>query len=482
LLFNSWPFVFLLLATACVYFGLCRSESHQIYTLIVASLLFYSYGQASLVLLLVLSIVINTVACYKIESASSKQGSRIWATVGIVVNLGILALFKYAGLFAGMLWSTPEQAGGMGAWLVQLPLPIGISFYTFQGISLLADTFSGDFKQGNRRKGWFTSFRDSFFFISFFPQLVAGPVVKAKQFIPQIGQKQWRSIDKHLLLHCLITGYFLKMVVADNLKDQTFWIQFPYFENRSSIDLLIMLLSYSAQIFADFAGYSLIAIGAAALFGYTLPKNFNFPYISRSIAEFWRRWHISLSSWLREYLYFPLGGNRMGEARTYFNLMVVMFLGGLWHGAAWSFAVWGLWHGVGLALERAAGNMLKSGTGNRVVHKPNRLLSLCVDLGRWVAVFLFVSFGWLLFKLTDINEAFLYLASIRLNIDKSLNLPSILTSFILITPVVIYHGLYLVSSGDKKKLAGVSGYFYGAMLFLILFNAGSSEAFVYFQF
>ena len=154
--------------------------------------------------------------------------------------------------------------------------------------------------------------------------------------------------------------FFKKWLVADNLKDITYWISYPFFQNLSSLTLITLLTGYSAQIFADFAGYSLIAIGVAELFGYHLPQNFNFPYISKSFSEFWTRWHISLSSWLKEYLYFSLGGNRKGKGRTYLNLLIVMFLGGLWHGAAWSFAVWGLWHGTALVIERKFFNIKES--------------------------------------------------------------------------------------------------------------------------
>ena len=365
MLFNSWIFVGLVLTTVAMYYTAGKTENLQIGVLLVSSAVFYAYSQPLLLVLLFASILINTLASYLIAVADKPLGRKSWAVSGILANLLILACFKYAGLFANALPGGVAESGGLGAFLVQLPLPIGISFYTFQGISLLADTLNRDY-QPKEKADFRKHFRDTFLFISFFPQLVAGPVVKARQFMPQICMKRWADIDWQSVLHCLVCGYFLKMVVADNLKDQTYWIQYPFFEFRSSIDLIVMLVGFSAQIFADFAGYSLIAIGVAKLFGYTLPKNFNFPYISLSITEFWRRWHISLSSWLREYLYIPLGGNRLGAVRTYVNLLLVMFIGGLWHGAAWSFAIWGLWHGAGLAVERAAkAHFYKDNGGNK---------------------------------------------------------------------------------------------------------------------
>ena len=488
MLFNSWIFVALVLTTVAVYYSAGKTENLQIGVLLVSSAVFYAYSQPLLLVLLFASILINTLASYLIAVAEQPMARKSWAVSGIVANLAILACFKYAGLFAGAFPGGVSEAGGIGAFLVQLPLPIGISFYTFQGISLLADTLNRDY-QPKEKADFKKHFRDTFLFISFFPQLVAGPVVKARQFMPQIGKKSWAEIDWQSVWHCLVCGYFLKMVVADNLKDQTYWIQSPFFEFRSSIDLIVMLVGFSAQIFADFAGYSLIAIGVAKLFGYTLPKNFNFPYISLSITEFWRRWHISLSSWLREYLYIPLGGNRLGSLRTYVNLLLVMFIGGLWHGAAWSFAIWGLWHGAGLAMERAAkgyfnknhgtGELAVLNTKPRYVALPVMYLAL---LGRWAFVFTFVTVGWLLFELTNIAQAVQYLKSILANTSIGLNPVLLLVTALLVAPVVLYHLLYLVSIRHAARLECLKAPLHGAMIFLIIFNSGTPESFVYFQF
>ncbi|MEZ6126145.1 MAG: MBOAT family O-acyltransferase [Planctomycetaceae bacterium] len=263
-------------------------------------------------------------------------------------NLATLAFFKYSGLLS-KTFLQPIHNGQLTDLLAAIPLPIGVSFFTFQGISLLIDTYRARSDQqlsilvSERHSGrWL----DVALFISFFPQLVAGPIVKAHDFLPQIKPKSRRDLDWTYIFRTLTTGYFLKMVVADNLKLYTAWIEFPVFHTKSTLTLLTMLFGYSMQIFADFAGYSLIAIGVAAIFGYRLISNFDFPYISTSFSEFWRRWHVSLSSFLKEYLYIPLGGNRSGRLRTYRNLLLTMILGGLWHGAAWSYAIWGLAHGL----------------------------------------------------------------------------------------------------------------------------------------
>ncbi|OAD19639.1 membrane bound O-acyl transferase MBOAT family protein [Candidatus Thiomargarita nelsonii] len=255
-----------------------------------------------------------------------------------------------------------------------------------------------------------------------------------------------------------------------------FWIAAPYFEAKSSFTLIIMLFGYSMQIFADFAGYSLIAIGVAALFGYKLPKNFNYPYISSSITEFWRRWHISLSSWLKEYLYISLlGGNRKGNIRTYINLIIVMFLGGLWHGAALSYGVWGLWHGIGLAIERKFSK----------TRGVNKNFSLILTSLRIALVFSFVSFGWLLFKLTNIQEAVHYLIAIKENINIGHSYVVIINIAVYSLPVVLYHILYL---GKKNNINIVNTILkhdyaiYATMIIMLLINGGIPGDFVYFQF
>jgi alginate O-acetyltransferase complex protein AlgI len=351
-LFNSFPFILLVLITLLLYYNK-NLQKYQIYILIASSFVFYAYGQPLLLLLLFASASINAITSYKVYFESNHQKKKFFAVVGVVTNLAVLSAFKYSPLFGKMI-SDFTSYESLGEFLVTVPLPVGISFYTFQGISLVVDLYRSNnqsecplFRVDRDFKKHYV---DTMFFISFFPQLVAGPIVKAYQFYPQIKTKYFKDVNFDGAFKILIIGYFLKMVIADNLKDQTFWMAYPYFESLSSLTLVTLLFGYSMQIFADFAGYSLIAIGVAKLYGYDLPKNFNFPYIAKSFSEFWTRWHISLSTWLKEYLYIPLGGNRRGSLRTYFNLSVVMLLGGLWHGAAWSYMVWGgvSWSFIGL--------------------------------------------------------------------------------------------------------------------------------------
>jgi alginate O-acetyltransferase complex protein AlgI len=476
MLFTSSAFWFLLVVTFVLYY-LRFFQKYQKIILITASLIFYAYDNLSLVLLLVLSVGINITSSYFVTYGRLDR-QKFWAILGIAANLLILIFFKYGSLVAHTLMNVN---GDFGHLLISLPLPIGISFFTFQGISLIVDVYSE--KYSNKREVVPVDFLQHcervFLFKAFFPQLISGPIVKAHDFIPQITNKYLKNVDWYRVLKTLILGYFLKMVVADNLKDFTFWIAFPYFKSQGSITLIALLLGYSFQIFADFAGYSLIAIGLAKLFGYDFPINFNFPYISTSFKEFWKRWHISLSSFLMEYLYFPLGGNKKGKLRTYLNLMAVMVIGGLWHGAAWSYAVWGAFHGLLLVVERLLNIELKLITNNRF----RWLWSFLKILG----VFTMITVGWLLFKLPDFSQVLDFLRCIIVNTNSWNDINKISGVFIYSLPIIAYHIIYLLQKSDfdfcKTKIySRFMDVVYGTMLFLIISNHGSSGSFIYFQF
>lgn len=470
MLFTSPSFVLLTLLTLGVYY-LPVLRRWQVLILTIASLIFYASNQANLLWLLLLSVLINIAASYLVIYGRP-QYRRFHAVWGVVANLSILLFFKYGPLVSNTFLRTDQ---GVGAWLLGLPLPIGISFFTFQGISLVVDTYR------NRDVPAFRSLiahsllnhaGTVLFFKGFFPQLVSGPIVKAYSFLPQIRPKFWQHINWDYCFRTLVAGYFLKMVVADNLKDHTVLMTYPYFEALSSLTLLSLLLGYSMQIFADFAGYSLIALGLAALFGYQLPANFNFPYVAASFSDFWRRWHISLSSFLREYLYIPLGGNRHGSFRTYLNLLLTMVLGGLWHGAAWSYMIWGLAHGLALVVERWLSDrqlLVSASTTARLLKS--------------VWVFVYVTIAWLLFRLPEFDHVLAYLKAIGLNQQKPHDTLAI--SFIMLysIPVVMYHAAYVLRERNVR-LKGLQWEFvpYGLMLFMIITNSGKSGSFIYFQF
>jgi alginate O-acetyltransferase complex protein AlgI len=469
MLFNSFEFIALLSITFVLYYIPLLSR-FQVLTLILSSLIFYAFSQPVLVLLLLLSVSINIVSSYFVVYGKF-QYKKAFAVFGVASNLAILIFFKYSPLFARTFFN---DIGSAGEFFLTLPLPIGISFFTFQGISLIVDVYRGKYASPELLvpKSFALHARHILFFKAFFPQLISGPIVKAHDFLPQIGEKSFAKIDWQAVFKCVVIGYFLKMVVADNLKDFTFWIANPYFKAYSSLSLLTMLFGYSCQIFADFAGYSLIAIGIAKLFGYNFPSNFNFPYIATSFKEFWKRWHISLSSFLMEYLYFPLGGNRKGKFRTYANLFIVMLLGGLWHGAAWSYAVWGAFHGLALAVERLLAEHLKVQT------------SRALNVAKGFIVFAFVTLAWLLFKMPEFSHVLGFMEALATNTTVDHNFNIIIYVMLYSSPVVLYHILYLLKDGfsfstDFRKTDFA---LYGTMLFLIAVNSGSPGTFIYFQF
>lgn len=463
MLFNSYPFVGFLLVTLFVYY-LPLARRFQLLSLILASFYFYAFLKPILLVLLLASILFNTSVSWVLERNSPKR----WVTLGVIFNLLLLCFFKYASLIA-KTFIDESSSNDLSSFILSIPLPIGISFYTFEGISLLVDSYRG--KTSSTKvtgKTFIEHLIETTHFVSFFPHLIAGPILKAHDFYPQIKTKYLKDIDWNSAFKNVVIGFFLKMVVADNLKEYTGYMSYPYFENLSSPTLIILMLGYSCQIFADFAGYSLIAIGIAKLFGYDLPTNFNYPYISQSFSEFWQRWHISLSTWLKEYLYIPLGGNRNGNNRTYLNLFLVMLLGGLWHGAGWNYAVWGMIHGVALGLERL---LITSKEGATTWLK-------CLRVG---IVFLIVTIAWLFFKLPNFTQALLYIQKMVTNWHLPF-IPGIREVYVLIfcIAVALYH-LYYLWKGERQfpKLEMI---LLAIMLFFIMTNSGFQGDFIYFQF
>jgi len=468
MLFNSFVFIALLVVTLFLYY-LPAFSRFQVQVLIISSLVFYAYEAPALLLLLLSSAAINILTSYGV-AYGKPEARKTYATVGITLNLLILAVFKYSPLFATTFLDTNT---GFGQFLILMPLPIGISFYTFEGISLLVDVYAD--KHHDKilvDRSLQKHFSKTLFFVSFFPHLIAGPILKAYEFYPQIKQKSIKDIDTITAFKNLVTGYFLKMVIADNLSVLTQKLAFPYLKTCSSAELVAMLFGYSFQIFADFAGYSLIAVGLAKLFGYDIMQNFNFPYISGSISEFWRRWHISLSSFLKEYLYIPLGGNRKGKIRTYLNLLITMVLGGIWHGAAWSYGVWGLCHGLLLGIERFWNDSFQPGK--------TKLLARTI---KGFTVFIIVSVLWLLFKLPFV-QVIEYFKTVGLNTNVSVNTDGIGMILIYSLPVIIYHAIYLLkqNAGFNNWLSRYSYIGYGFLMAMIALNSGPKGTFIYFQF
>ena len=452
--FTSWQFGAFVAIVFGVYY-LPPLKSLQVQLLVVASLFFYGYGQPELLPLLAVAVL----GTYLLLILALRNRA-LWLPIGIAFNLALLAFFKYKFLFIG-----PASSGAAGLapidFLLQLPLPIGISFFVFHNISLLVDL------TGKRKET--PDLKSVFLYIIFFPQLVSGPITRAEMFMPQIQPKYFGDIPFVEAAKWILTGFFFKLYVANNLNEMTSYMEFPLYETLQTQDRWLLVFLYSYQIYADFFGYSAIAIGLALLFGYRLPINFNLPYISASFSEFWTRWHMSLSSWLRTYLYVPLGGNRHGALRTYLNLLIVMGLGGLWHGAGLGYLLWGLLHGVLLVIERPF--LARLATIDSAAFRAARL----------GFVFVCVTMLWIFFKLPNFDHAASYLSGM-FTPSTNPNPPKLFYDLALLysLPVLIQH---LVSrSRFEQTLGSAEPYLYGLMAALMYLEAGPETSFIYFQF
>jgi len=313
--------------------------------MIGASYFFYGYWDWRFCFLLAGSTLANQLFARQIHAAGDERSRRRWLAVAVIANLAVLGFFKYYDFFVTSATNTLHALGlDVSPQLIAVALPIGISFFTFQALSYVIDIYRGTFAPGR--------LLDFAVFLSFFPHVVAGPIVRPAEFMPQLkARHDPRYVDASRAFFLIFIGLFKKVVIANLLATEIVDAVFASPLQHSSLEVLVGIYAYAVQIYADFSGYTDMAIGLALLLGFRFPQNFDSPYTSTSIQDFWRRWHMTLSRWLRDYLYIPLGGNRRGNGRTYLNLMVTMLLGGLWHGAAWTFVVWGAIHGFFLSVE-----------------------------------------------------------------------------------------------------------------------------------
>ena len=383
MIFSSYEFIFLFLPVVLIGYYLLVPPRGRMMFLTLASYFFYGWWDYRFCSLMIFSTIIDFQCGRGISRSDERLNKRLWLLLSIVTNLSLLGFFKYYNL-------TAETVNGSAEWLGlsirHLPLwdivlPVGISFYTFQSMSYSIDIYQGHARPARK-------FIDFACYVALFPQLIAGPIVRYRELADQLVERThtWAKATTGIAL--FILGLAKKVLLADGvagLADMVFNQSAPGF-----ITAWLGALSYTVQIYFDFSGYSDMAVGLGLLFGFTLPQNFNSPYKSISITDFWRRWHISLSNWLRDYLYIPLGGNKKGGGRTLFNLFATMLLGGLWHGASWTFVLWGGYHGVLLAIER--------GVGKRGLFywAPNS-----VQRG---ATFVLVVFGWILFRAVSLDQ------------------------------------------------------------------------------
>jgi D-alanyl-lipoteichoic acid acyltransferase DltB (MBOAT superfamily) len=392
--------------------------------------------------------------------------------VSISVSLIVLAFFKYFGFFVSSATALLRAVGlNVTAPILDILLPVGISFYTFHTLAYIIDVYRG-------RVPPTSSFTDFSLYVTFFPQLIAGPIQRPGNLMPQIQdprvvtQEHWNRG-----VYLILVGLVRKVVIADLAGA----IADPFFaspQSYTSLQLIVGLLLYSLQIYGDFAGYTDIARGSALLLGFDLLRNFRHPYFATSLTDFWHRWHISLSTWLRDYLYIPLGGNRRGRKGTYLNLFVTMLIGGLWHGASWNFVVWGGIHGAGLGLERAL-------QARRTHTAPQALLQRAFE---WVIsasfIFAVVSFLWLFFRLSDLTAIHEYLRGLTaLNFEAQLS----------VVPFLVLAGLTLLIDVPQALLNDefcylrlhplpLAGFASAAVILILLSIGGQSAPFIYFQF
>lgn len=395
-----------------------RRELRKVF-LLGASYVFYGYWDWRFTLLLAGSSLINYAAGRLLGLTGDERQRKLLVGIAVALNLAVLGFFKYYGFF---LASLAELLAGAGLErdlpFLAIILPVGISFFTFQGISYVVDVYRGEVDASK-------SPLDIFLYISFFPQLVAGPIVRAADFLPQLrGEPRLSRGMIALGVVLILSGLFKKMVIASYLADELVDMAFFAPSDHAAPDLILALYGYAAQIYCDFSGYSDIAIGVAALLGYRFKWNFDQPYRAASLKEFWRRWHISLSTWLRDYLYKPLGGSRGSRLATCRNLFLTMILGGVWHGAAWTFVLWGALHGLALAIERLARNALRDPAAEIALAGQARgtLSAAAVpepEAGsRWArAAGIFVTFhvvclGWVFFRAETADLALAYLAGL----------------------------------------------------------------------
>lgn len=390
MLFSSGLFWALFLLFIPLY-ALLKNRRWQMIAFVVAfSLYFYYKSSGFFFLLLVGTSLLDWSLSRLMMRLKSRVAQCLCVVVSIMSSIGILGYFKYANFF---MWNWNVMVGG-NFQPFDIILPVGISFYTFQSISYIVDVYKG---RVEATKTWL----EYAFFLSFFPALVAGPIVRADYFLPQVKQNVKATRDEiYLGLWLIILGIIKKAIIADYIAQYNDLI-FANPTGYTGFESLMGVVGYTMQIYCDFSGYSDMAIGIALIMGFKLCTNFNFPYKSNNLTEFWRNWHISLSSWLRDYIYIPLGGNRKGTFRTYLNNFLTMLIGGLWHGANWKFVFWGAMHGVGLAIHKAFKPLL-----NKV---PNTWIVKAIS---WSVTMIFVSLLWVFFRADTWQESVLIIQNI----------------------------------------------------------------------
>jgi len=473
MIFNSLTFVAFFAAVLALHYSPYFSWHQKKINLLLASYLFYAAWNPPFVILLWVSTVVDWWAAQAMVRSDKQSTRRAWMIVSVVVNLGMLAYFKY-GEF--LLQNFVAFAASIGVdyrppeW--NIVLPVGISFYTFATLSYTLDVYL-------RRAKPAKHFLDYALFVTFFPHLVAGPIMRPTELVPQFADS--RRATPHQLYFgfaLIILGLFQKVVLADGFLAPVVEQVYDAREGvPTAIDAWVATLAFSGQIFCDFAGYSTTAIGVALCLGFAMPDNFRFPYAAVGFSDFWRRWHITLSSWLRDYLYIPLGGNRHGPARTYTALMGTMLLGGLWHGAAWTFVVWGGLHGLYLAVERWLRGRFSGWTPG-----PAAIFAL------GMLTYLLVNITWVFFRAKDFTVAsnmLVSMAGFAGDPVPMIALLPMLYALVIIAGIVGTHWAMrdkTIEIAIERTPAWLVGGLLAVMAVAVVAEQGKGSAFIYFQF
>lgn len=469
ILFNSNIFMFLYVMVLVVYAAIYRNNLSRTLFLLSFSIFFYYKSSGLFVLLLIFTLVLVFLISKKMDKKEGKE-RKLWLTFSVVSCLGFLAYFKYTNFFYENLCAL---TGGEFKAL-NIFLPVGISFYTFQLLTYVIDVY-------RRKMEVERNFINYAFYISFFPHMVAGPIVRASLFLPQLREKiSISAIEIERGFFLILQGLVKKALIADYLSQYNDMI-FQNPAGYSGFENLLAVYGYTIQIYCDFSGYSDMAIGMGKMMGFDLGINFMKPYQATSITDFWRRWHISLSTWLRDYLYIPLGGNRKGKYRTYINLMITMLIGGLWHGANWKFIFWGGLHGIGLAVHKLWTTLTKG------IFKPN-------PVGKVVGWFLtlhFVMFLWIFFRAQSFDSALLMLNQIVSTFDWAYLAPFWETRSLFLILLLFAIATHTIPASKFNKVEDLyvrTPFAFKAAAFIVLIQiilqvrSESVQPFIYFQF
>ena len=477
--FNSFAYlIFLPIVFIAYWFLSFKSLRIQNCMMLIASYVFYAFWNWHFLFLLVFSTFLDYFTGFKIYHSNNKQGKQLWLTISVVTNLGFLAVFKYYNFFAESFAEMLQHIGFQPHYTtLQVILPVGISFYTFHGLSYVFDIYYDRFKPR-------TNVVDYSLFVSFFPLLVAGPIERATHLLPQVETARNFDYAKAVSgLRQILWGLFKKMVIADNcaeIANKIFNNPTPY--NGSA--LAIGAIFFAIQIYGDFSGYTDIALGTARLFGFELLRNFSYPYFSRDIPEFWRRWHISLTSWFRDYLYYPLGGSRDGTWKRIRNTFIIFLVSGFWHGANWTFIVWGFLHALFMMPTLLFGSSKKHFD---IVAKGKHIPSL-KDTFNIVRTFSLVALALVFFRSNSVMQALHFIRGIfsrTLFQYPTMNVPWNLIGVIVGFIIIEWLGredAYAIEKVQDTWVKPFKWSFYYILIFIIYYCTGNQQQFIYFQF